>query len=46
MPLTKWIVLGAVLALAACETVEGFGRDVETGGEAIQDASEDTQARL
>jgi predicted small secreted protein len=29
--------------LAACETVEGFGRDVETGGEVIQEQVEDVQ---
>lgn len=29
--------------LAACETVEGFGRDVETGGEILQEQVEDVQ---
>jgi predicted small secreted protein len=29
----------AVVALSACETMEGFGQDVENGGEAIQDAA-------
>ena len=28
-----------LLALVACETVEGAGQDIETGGEAIQDAA-------
>lgn len=27
-------------ALAACETADGVGRDVENAGEAIQEASE------
>lgn len=27
------------LGLGACETVEGAGRDIEHGGEAIQDAA-------
>ena len=33
-------MLLALALLAACETVEGLGRDVETGGEAIQESAE------
>ena len=33
----------ALLALAACNTVEGFGQDVQSGGAAIEDAAEDAQ---
>ena len=40
------LLLVAVLGLAACETVEGMGRDVEAGGEAIQGASNEVQADL
>ena len=29
--------------LTACETAEGIGRDIQTGGEAIEDASNDVQ---
>jgi predicted small secreted protein len=36
-------VLLLLSLLAACETVEGFGRDVETGGEVIQEQVEDVQ---
>lgn len=32
------IVLSAILALAACETTKGIGRDVESAGEAIDSA--------
>jgi len=32
--------------LAGCETIGGFGRDVEAGGEAIQGASDDVQGEL
>lgn len=32
-----------LVALAACETVEGFGQDIQSGGEAIEEASEDAQ---
>lgn len=33
------LVLAASLSLAACNTVEGFGQDVENTGEAIEDAA-------
>lgn len=36
-------VLLLLSLLAACETVEGFGRDVETGGEILQEQVEDVQ---
>jgi predicted small secreted protein len=29
--------LGLMLGLAACNTVEGFGEDVEAAGDAIED---------
>jgi hypothetical protein len=29
-----------------CETVEGFGRDVQTGGEAIQDSAAEAEQGL
>jgi entericidin B len=32
------ILLSAVLALAACETTKGVGRDVENAGEALDQA--------
>lgn len=33
-----FILIGAVLTLGACETVDGFGQDVENTGQAIQGA--------
>lgn len=35
--------LTALLTLSACETVEGFGRDVETTGEVITQESQEAQ---
>lgn len=40
--LRKWmapsaLVLASALALAACNTAEGFGQDVENTGEAIEE---------
>ncbi|MCC9624078.1 entericidin A/B family lipoprotein [Thalassospira sp. MA62] len=34
------MISGMGLGLAACETTEGFGEDVEDAGEAIQDSAE------
>jgi entericidin B len=36
-------ILALLAALAACETVEGFGEDVEAGGEAIQQSADEVQ---
>jgi entericidin B len=35
-----------ISALAACETMEGLGRDVQAGGEAIQQSAEEVQDEL
>ncbi|WP_172292552.1 entericidin A/B family lipoprotein [Pseudoruegeria sp. HB172150] len=37
------ILLTALAALAACETVEGFGQDVENAGEELQEESNRAQ---
>ena len=39
----RLLALLTVLALGACETVEGFGRDVQSGGDAIEDYSNEVQ---
>ena len=39
-------VFGMVVTLAACQTVEGFGEDVEAGGEIIQDTSNNVQREI
>jgi predicted small secreted protein len=36
----------ALLMLAGCETVEGFGQDVENTGELIEEESREAQADL
>lgn len=33
----------ATLTLAACETIEGAGRDLESAGEAIQEEADEAQ---
>lgn len=42
MPKTILAVL-ALLALAACNTMEGAGRDISTAGDAITDEAQDAQ---
>jgi len=36
----------AVSLLAACNTVEGAGKDLERGGEKVQDASRSVKEKL
>jgi predicted small secreted protein len=36
---TLLLILVATFALAACNTVQGVGKDIEKGGEAIQKAT-------
>ena len=37
------MVVGLVGGLAGCNTVAGVGKDIERGGEAVQDTSHDVQ---
>ena len=34
------------LGLSACNTVEGAGKDVEKGGEKVQDAAKDVKKKM
>ncbi|NIZ08564.1 entericidin A/B family lipoprotein [Pseudooceanicola sp. HF7] len=38
--------LAVLCALAACETVEGAGQDIENAGQAISTEANDTQAEM
>lgn len=40
------LALLTLITLAACETMEGFGRDVEDAGEEITQESVETQAGM
>ncbi|SES99727.1 entericidin A/B family lipoprotein [Oceanicella actignis] len=39
-------ILTAALALAACNTVEGAGKDIQAGGKAIEKAAEKTSKAI
>ncbi|MHC0054560.1 entericidin A/B family lipoprotein [Actibacterium sp. D379-3] len=40
------LALTALMALTACETVEGAGQDIENAGEAISSGAQETQAEM
>lgn len=42
--MTRTLALFSLLALVACETIEGAGRDIENAGEVITDEAQDVQA--
>lgn len=39
-------LLGFVFLLGGCNTIEGAGKDIERGGQAIRDAAKDVQRRM
>lgn len=41
--MNRILMIIALLGLAACETTEGFGRDVQTVGNAIEEESQEAQ---
>ena len=45
MPM-KILAALALLALAACNTVEGAGHDISTAGDAVTDEAQDAQGSM
>jgi entericidin B len=46
-PLMRWLgILTVGVALSGCNTMRGIGKDVERGGERVQDAATSTQNRM
>ena len=47
---TRWLLglalMLASLSLAACNTMEGAGKDVQKGGQAIEEAAKDVKSKL
>jgi len=39
-------LLGAAVFAMGCNTVEGAGKDIQKGGEHVQDAAKDTKAKM
>ncbi len=45
--MTRWFVLvAAVVAVAGCNTIAGFGKDVEAAGSAVEKAATDTKKKM
>ncbi len=45
--IARWIgVLSIGVALAGCNTMRGLGKDVERGGERVQDAATNVQKQM
>jgi predicted small secreted protein len=43
----KLVALGlVVLALVGCNTIQGAGKDIEKGGEAVQDAAQSVKKKM
>ena len=40
------VVLGGLGTVAACNTISGAGKDIERGGEKIQDEAKEVQKKL
>ena len=40
------MVVAALLVLAGCNTIAGVGKDVESGGAAIEGAAKDVQKKM
>jgi entericidin B len=38
--------LATVLSLSACNTIQGAGRDIEQGGQAIQDEAKEAKQKM
>jgi entericidin B len=44
--LTLLMAFGMLGSIAACQTIEGAGRDIQRGGEAIEDTAEETRRSM
>jgi predicted small secreted protein len=44
--LTLCAILSASFVLSACNTVQGAGKDIERGGEKVQDAAVKTKEKM
>ena len=39
-------MVGSLSAISGCNTVAGAGKDIERGGEAVQDSARDVQKKM
>lgn len=43
---TLALVIAATLTLAACNTMQGAGKDISSAGHAVTDTAQDTQQKM
>ena len=41
--LSVMVALGAAALLGACNTIEGIGKDIKSGGKAVEEAAKDVK---
>lgn len=46
MKFFKFLMIAAGLSLAACNTVEGMGKDIESAGEAVSGSASKTKKKM
>ncbi len=46
MKSTLAMLLASLFVLTGCNTMAGAGKDIERGGEKVQDAAKDTQEKM
>jgi predicted small secreted protein len=44
--LSALLALGMLVSVSACNTFAGAGKDIQRGGEAIEDTAKDTQKNM
>jgi predicted small secreted protein len=42
----KSAILVVLLALAGCNTIQGMGKDIEKGGQAVQEAAQSVKKKM
>lgn len=45
-PVYTLFIVSILAVMAGCNTVAGAGKDIERGGEKVQDAAQDVQQRM
>ncbi len=46
MKILATLLMAMTAMLSACNTIEGAGRDIERGGEAVQDSARDVKQKM
>jgi predicted small secreted protein len=46
MKIAAWAMLMVAVLIGGCNTMQGAGRDIERGGEKIQDTAQDVKRKM